>query len=241
MELAGKVVIVTGASRGIGSGIALSLAEAGARVVVNYRSSAEAAESLASSIDGRAVQADVSTTEGCEKLVQAALDMGPIYGLVNNAGITQDTLLMRMSDDQWDSVLRINAGSCFRMCRAVIPTLIRAREGAIVNIASISALRGNAGQANYAASKAAVVAITQSLSREVARRNVRVNAVAPGFISTDMTDALTDAQRRIATDAIPMRRIGLVSEVAPAVRFLMGPSASYITGQVLVVDGGLSV
>lgn len=239
--LDGKVAIVTGGSRGIGAAIARALAAEGARVVVNYRSRAEAAEAVAAEIGGLAVQADVSTSEGCEALVTAATELGPISILVNNAGITQDGLMMRMRDEQWDGVLQVNAGGAFRMARAVLPTMVRSRSGSIVNIVSVSALRGNAGQANYAASKAAVIAMTRALSKEVAKRNVRVNAVAPGFIETDMTDTLPDKVLDAARDAIPMRRLGTPEDVAPMVRFLCSDDARYITGQVFVVDGGLSV
>lgn len=240
MELEGQVAIVTGGSRGIGAAIARGLAAAGATVVVNYHSSADRAQALATEIGGRAVQADVSTTAGCEVLVGAATELGDLAILVNNAGITDDGLLMRMKDEAWDRVLEVNAGGPFRMCRAVLPILAKRRAGSIVNIASVSALRGNPGQVNYAASKAAVVALTRSLAREMARRNIRVNAVAPGFIDTDMTDALSDGQKTQATDAIPLRRMGTPDEIAAAVRFLCGEGAAYITGQVLVVDGGLS-
>lgn len=240
MELDGRVAIVTGGGRGIGAAIARELAAAGARVVVNYRSDSTSAEAVAAEIDGLAVQADVSTTEGCEALVHAATELGPVGILVNNAGITQDGLMLRMKDEAWESVLAVNAGGPFRMCRAVLPGMSRQREGCIVNIVSVSALRGNAGQANYSASKAAVVALTRSLALEMARRNIRVNAIAPGFIDTDMTSGLSDGQKTQATDAIPMRRMGTPQEIAPAVRFLCGPGGGYITGQVLVIDGGLS-
>lgn len=241
MELDGRVAIVTGGSRGIGAAIARELAAAGARVVVNYRSDAASAEAIASEIDGVAVQADVSTTDGCGALVAAASDLGPIAVLVNNAGITNDGLMLRMKDEAWEDVLAVNAGGPFRMCRAVLPIMSKQRHGSIVNIVSVSALRGNAGQVNYAASKAAVVALTRSLALEMARRNIRVNAIAPGFIDTDMTSGLSDGQKTQATDAIPMRRMGTPEEIAPAVRFLCGPGGAYITGQVIVIDGGLSV
>jgi len=241
VEFKDQVVIVTGGSRGIGAAICRELAAGGARVVVNYNRSADAAVALAEAIGGLAVCADVSTTEGCEHLAQQAEALGPLAGLVNNAGITQDGLTMRMKDEAWDEVMRINAGSAFRMSRAVLPVLAKQRGGAIVNIASVSAIRGNPGQANYAASKAAVVGLTRSLAREMARRQVRVNAVAPGFIATDMTDALTEQQRDSATKAVPLGRIGQPTEIAPAVRFLLGPASAYITGQVLIIDGGLSV
>lgn len=241
MELEGEGIIVTGGARGIGAAICRELASAGARVIINYQRSKEAAEALAAEINGIAVCADVSTTDGCSLLLEAAEQAGPILGLVNNAGITRDGLTMRMKDEAWEEVMRINAGSAFRMTRAVLPHLAKRRQGSIVNIASVSAIRGNAGQANYAASKAAVVGLTRSLAREMARRNVRVNAVAPGFISTDMTAALTEEQRSSASSAIPLGRLGQPKEIAGAVRFLIGPTSSYITGQVLVIDGGLSV
>lgn len=241
MELAGRVAIVTGASRGIGRAIALELAGAGARVVVNYRSSEAEAEAVAREIDGVAVCADVSQTEGAMRIVAAADELGGAAILVNNAGITSDMLTLRMTDAQWDSVMAVNAGGTFRMVRAVLPGMARRRDGAIINVASVTALRGNVGQANYSASKGAILSFTRTVAKEMARRNIRINAVAPGFVETSMTAGLTDAQRVIAVDKIPMRRLGEPVDIAPTVRFLAGPGAQYITGQVVVVDGGLSL
>lgn len=244
MELDGRVAIVTGGARGIGAAIARELSRAGAKVVVNYRSSADAAEALVQELgDALAVQADVSTTEGAQALVEAAeaFGGGPVAILVNNAGITADGLMMRMSDAQWDSVMATNAGGAFRMTRAVLPGMARARSGSIINVVSVSALRGNAGQVNYSASKAAVVALTRSSAKEMAKRKVRINAIAPGFIETEMTASMNPKVLDAARDAIPMRRLGTPEEIAPLARFLAGDGAAYITGQVFVVDGGLSV
>jgi 3-oxoacyl-[acyl-carrier protein] reductase len=241
MELADKVALVTGGSRGIGRAIALELGRAGAKVIVNYQRSAEAAQEVADEIGSAiAIQADVSTTEGCQRLLESAEDWGGIDILVNNAGITDDGLAMRMSDDQFDNVMRVNTGGAFRMCRAVLPSMARKRNGVIINIASVSAFRGNAGQLNYAASKAAVLAMTRCLAKEMGKRKIRVNAVAPGFIETDMTKVLPDAVLEGAQKVIPLRRLGLPEEVSPIVRFLAGPGAAYITGQLFVVDGGMS-
>jgi len=234
------VAIVTGGGRGIGAAIAAELAMGGARVVVVYHSNATAAEAVAEAIDGVAVQGDVADTSDCERIVAAAAELGEIAILVNNAGITRDTLVLRMKDEQFDDVLATNTGGTFRMCRAVLPAMAKRRDGVIVNIASVAAVRGNAAQVNYAASKGAVVALTKSLAKEMGRRNIRVNAVAPGFIATDMTAHLDERTVDNALQQIPLRRMGKPEEIAPMVRFLCGPGGAYVTGQLFIVDGGLS-
>lgn len=241
MELSGKIALVTGSGRGIGAAIARELARGGARVIVNYRGSAEPAQALAAELPGAvAIQADVSTPEGVETLIAACGELGGLDILVNNAGITNDGLVMRMSDEQWQQVFDVNTTGPFRLIRAALPIMARARAGVIVNLVSVAALRGNPGQANYGASKAALIALTRSLAQEMGRRNIRVNAVAPGFIETDMTSALPEKVLETAKEHIPLRRLGRPQEIAPLVRLLAGPGGTYITGQVLVVDGGLS-
>jgi 3-oxoacyl-[acyl-carrier protein] reductase len=237
-SLEGKTALVTGASRGIGRSIALELARAGASVVVSYRTGAEEAQKLAGEIGGRAVQADVSDSESAKSLVEEA---GDLDILVNNAGVTRDGLLVRMSDEDWRTVIDTNLASCFYTCRAATRGMMRKRAGAIVNISSIVGLRGNWGQTNYAASKAGIVGFTKSLARELGGRGVRANVVAPGYIKTALTDALPDEARDAMLAATPLGRLGDPEDVARAVRFLCSDEASFITGEVLVVDGGLAM
>lgn len=240
MTLEGKVAIVTGASRGIGRAIALELGRCGATVVVNYHSNSEAAEEVAAQIGGTAVQANVATTEGCETLIAAATALGSLDILVNNAGITRDTLILRMSDEEWTTVMDTNLNATFRLCRSAAEIMLRQRSGAIVNLTSVSGIRGNPGQANYAASKAAIAAMSTSMAKELGRRGIRVNCVAPGFIQTDMVDAMNPKIVDGVKSMIPMRRLGDPAEVARVVRFLCSDEATYVTGQQWVVDGGLS-
>ena len=239
MNLDSKIAIVTGASRGIGKAIAEELADAGATVIVNYNRNVEAAQATAKAIGGIAVQADISTEAGCKALIDAAVEQGGIDILVNNAGITRDGLMVRMSDADWDDVIRTNLQSAFRLCRASTEIMMRARSGSIINITSVSGIRGNAGQANYAASKAALAAMSTSLAKEMGRRGIRVNCVAPGFVATDMVDAMNPKIVDAAKNMIPMRRLAEPTEVAKVVRFLASDDASYVTGQQWVVDGGL--
>lgn len=244
MNLTDRVAIVTGSGRGIGRAIALRLAEAGASVVVNDID--KAAEEVAREIKAmgkhsHAVMADISSTPDVANLVEAATAAyGKIDILVNNAGINRDQLLVRMSDEDWDSVINIDLKSVFLCTRAVLRPMIKQRWGRIINISSIVGLIGNAGQANYASAKAGIIGFTRSISREVASRGVTANAIAPGFIDTDMTQKLPEKQRQELISRIPSGRLGSPEDVAAAVCFLASEEASYITGQVLTVDGGMT-
>ena len=236
--LEGRLALVTGGSRGIGRAIAVELAQAGARVVVGYRTGAEEAEQVATEIGGRAVQADVSEPEQAARLVE---DAGDIDILVNNAGLTRDGLIARMSDEDWRTVIDTNLGGVFATCRAAARGMMRRRSGAIVNLSSVVGVHGNPGQTNYAASKAGIIGFTKALARELATRNVRVNAIAPGYIETALTEVLPDGVREVLLAGTPLGRLGAPEDVAGAVRFLCSDEASFITGEVLLVDGGLGM
>lgn len=245
-SLEGMSALVTGASRGIGAAIALELGRRGAAVAVNYAGSASAAADVVAAIEAEggqalALQADVSDRAACAALVEAAAsEMGSLEILVNNAGITRDGLLVRMSDEDWDAVLRTNLTGAFAMTRAAAKLMMKARKGSIVNVSSVIGLVGNAGQANYSAAKAGLIGLTRSVARELAPRSVRVNAIAPGFIETDMTAALPDAVREVALSQIAMRSFGTPEDVARTVAFFASDESRYITGQVLAVDGGMT-
>lgn len=235
-----KTAIVTGATRGIGRAIAERLQQAGMNVVVCGRSEALLAEFDYPQI--LPVKADISKTDDVEQLVKTTLEhFNRIDVLVNNAGITKDNLLMRMGDQDWDQVIQVNLTGTFYLCRAVIRQMLKQRYGRIVNISSIVGVAGNPGQANYAAAKAGVIGLTKSLAKEVASRQILVNAVAPGYIDTEMTRVLSDKQKAEITKLIPLGRVGEVSDVAELVHFLVSDANQYITGQVIHVDGGLVI
>ncbi len=247
MTLQGKHTIVTGGSRGIGKAIVEAFLAEGATVAYVSRTQAEdhaALEALASEHGGAVVfhQADVGNEESITSAIDALHEsFGSIDVLVNNAGVTKDGLIFRMKSEDWDDVLRINLSSAFYTCRAVSRLMIKQRSGSIINVTSIVGLIGNGGQVNYAASKAGMVGLTKSLAREVAGRSVRVNAIAPGFIETDMTGKLTPEQREALVGQIPMGRVGTPQEVASVCVFLAGDASSYITGQVLPITGGMAM
>jgi 3-oxoacyl-[acyl-carrier protein] reductase len=242
--LDGKNAIVTGAARGIGRAIAEELARNGANLALCDLQAdwlAETAEAVkALGVEAVCISVDVSKSDAVNKAVDSAIEaLGSVDILVNNAGITKDTLLMRMSEEDWDAVLDINLKGTFLFSKAVARPMMKKRSGAIVNIASIIGLIGNAGQCNYAASKAGVIALTKSTARELAARNIRVNAVAPGFIESKMTEVLPDDVKQTMLDQIPMKRFGVPGDVARAVLFLATDASSYMTGQVLTVSGGM--
>jgi 3-oxoacyl-[acyl-carrier protein] reductase len=237
-SLEGRTALVTGGSRGIGRAIAAELASAGASVVIGYRSGAEEAEEVAGEVGGRAVQADVSNPDEAKRLVDEA---GDVDILVNNAGITRDGLLARMSDDDWRVVLDTNLGGTFNTCRAVTRGMMKRRSGAIVNVSSVVGVHGNPGQTNYSASKAGIIGFTKALARELGSRGVRANVVAPGYISTRLTNELPEQLQQAMLDNTPLGRFGDPEDVAGAVRFLSSDASSFITGEVLLVDGGLGM
>jgi len=243
--LTGQVAVVTGASRGIGRAVAAALGAAGATIVVNYRTQGEAAEETAARITGEGGKAaaacfDVGDAEAVRVAMQNVVDReGRIDILVNNAGLSHDGLLLRLKDEDWERVLRTNLTGVFHCTKAALRAMVRARYGRIVNLTSVVAEMGNAGQAAYTAAKAGVTGLTKSLAREVASRGVTVNAVAPGFVETDMTATLSAEQKAFYTNVIPAGRIATPEEVAAAVLFLASPAAGYITGHVLHVNGGL--
>ncbi|WP_368293275.1 3-oxoacyl-[acyl-carrier-protein] reductase [Dehalobacter sp. TBBPA1] len=244
--LKGKTAVVTGASRGIGRAIALKLAEQGANIAVNYVSSEQEGLKLAQEIEnlgGRALvlKADVSVFSEAEQLIaMAKAEFGTIDILVNNAGITRDGLLMRMSEDDFDRVVEVDLKGVFNCTRHAVPIMVKQRSGRIVNITSVVGILGNAGQVNYAAAKAGVIGLTKSLAKEIGSRNITVNAVAPGFIETDMTSGLSDKVRELTKESIALKRFGKPENIADTVLFLASDAGEYITGQVISVDGGMA-
>ena len=237
-SLDGKTALVTGASRGIGKAIALELGRAGANVVLSYHTGRDEAEAVAAEIGGRAVEADVSDAASAKALVEEA---GELDILVNNAGLTRDGVLARMSDDDWRAVIDTNLSSVFYTCRAAARPMMKRRAGAIVNVSSVVGLHGNPGQTNYAASKAGIIGFTKSLARELGSRGVRANVVAPGYITSRLTDEISEEMRTPMLQNTPLGRLGDPENVAGAVRFLCSDEAAFITGEVLLVDGGLGM
>lgn len=244
-KLEGKVAVVTGASRGIGRSIALKLADEGAKVVVNYSGSQAKAEEVVAAIqenggEAIAVQASVSKTEEVSALMDAAVKtFGSLDILVNNAGITRDNLLMRMKEDEWDDVLDTNLKGVFLCTKAVTRQMMKQRAGRIINISSIVGVAGNAGQANYVAAKAGVIGLTKTTAKELASRNILVNAIAPGFIETEMTEQLPEDIKQSMLTQIPLAKLGQPEDIAKAVAFLASDDANYMTGQTLHIDGGM--
>ncbi|WP_368987081.1 3-oxoacyl-[acyl-carrier-protein] reductase [Caldifermentibacillus hisashii] len=245
MTLAGKTALVTGASRGIGKEIALELARNGANIVVNYAGNKQLAEQVADEIgsigrESAAIQADVANSEAVEQMVKETVNMfGSLDILVNNAGITRDQLLMRMKESDWDDVLNTNLKSVFLTTKAVSRQMMKQRKGRIINISSIVGVSGNAGQANYVAAKAGIIGLTKTAAKELAPRNITVNAVAPGFITTDMTDKLPEDVKQELYKQIPLARLGEPKDIAYVVAFLASEKSSYITGQTIHVNGGM--
>ncbi len=246
-SLDGKTAVVTGGSRGIGKAIALQLAKAGANVLLTYARSSEAAEEVVHQIESagrkaKALKADAVDFAQAEKVIATAQkEFSGIDILVNNAGITRDTLIMRMSEEQWDEVIRTNLKSVFNYSKAVIRPMMKARAGSIINISSVVGISGNAGQTNYSASKAGIIGFSKSLAKEVASRNIRVNVIAPGYISTEMTGQLDESILKSIEAQIPLKRAGEPDEVANSVVFLASDASSYLTGAVLTVDGGMAM
>jgi len=247
INLKGKNAIVTGASRGIGRAIALKLAELGCNLVLNYRSDINSVQEVAKEIEAMGVKAivvqgDVSSFEEAKKIVDAAKEsLGSIDILVNNAGITKDTLIMRMKEEDFDKVIEVNLKGAFNCIRHTVPVMIKQKSGRIINISSVVGLSGNAGQVNYAAAKAGIIGITKSVAKEIASRGITVNAVAPGFIETDMTEVLGDKVKENIKSSIPLNRLGEPVDIANTVAFLASNMSAYITGQVISVDGGMHI
>ncbi|WP_415875165.1 3-oxoacyl-[acyl-carrier-protein] reductase [Clostridium sp.] len=245
--LKGKNAIVTGASRGIGRAIAIKLAELGANVVLNYRSNLNSVQEVVKKVEEKGVKAlaikgDVSSFDDAKRIVDEAIEnFGSIDILVNNAGITKDTLLMRMKEEDFDKVIEVNLKGVFNCTKHVVPVMLKQRSGRIINISSVVGLSGNAGQANYAAAKAGIIGFTKSIAKEIGSRGITVNAIAPGYVQTDMTEALSDKVKEQIKANIPLRRIGTPEDIANVAAFLSSEGASYITGQVLSVDGGMHI
>lgn len=245
MGLTGKCAVVTGASRGIGRAIAIELANQGANVVVNFSGNAQKAEQVVEEIKANggeaiAVQANVAHTESVQQLMKTAIDtFGSLDILVNNAGITRDNLIMRMKDDEWDDVINTNLKGVFLCTKAVTRQMMKQRAGRIINISSIVGVAGNAGQANYVAAKAGVIGLTKTTAQELASRNILVNAIAPGFITTEMTEGLPEELKEAMLKQIPLAKLGQPEDIAKAVAFFASDNSKYITGQTLHIDGGM--